>query len=254
MALKEFDLSGKVALVTGGGRGLGEHIALALAEAGADVALAGRNLPNLRRVANRVQEMGRKALAVKADVRREREVSRMVERVQRRFGRIDILVNNAGIIHRGPSLEVPLKTWQDVLDTNLTGPFLCMRACQPIMARQGKGAIINLSSVAGLFGRANLASYCATKAAIANLTRALAIEWAPYGIRVNAIAPGQFDTDMGAPLLNDKKALRAFLKTVPLRRVANPKEIGALAVLLAADAGNYMTGTVIVIDGGVTAS
>ncbi len=254
MALKEFDLSGKVALVTGGGRGLGEHIALALAEAGADVALAGRNLPNLRRVANRVQEIGREALAVKADVRREREVSRMVERVRRRFGRIDILVNNAGIIHRGPSLEVPLKTWQNVLDTNLTGPFLCMRACQPIMARQGKGAIINLSSVAGLFGRANLASYCATKAAIANLTRALAIEWAPYGIRVNAIAPGQFDTDMGAPLLNDKKALRAFLQTVPLRRVANPKEIGALAVLLAVDAGNYMTGTITVIDGGVTAS
>ena len=254
MGLKEYDLSGKVAVVTGAGKGLGEQIALALAEAGADLALVGRNHRNLEAVAAGVRKMGRKAIVIRADVRREKDVARMGRQAYESFKSIDILVNNAGVIQRAPAMKISLQDWREVIDTNLTGPFLCMKACQPIMARQGGGGIINLASGAGLFGRANMASYCASKAGIVNLTRALAIEWAKDKIRVNAIAPGQFETDMGAPLLNDRKALREFMKNIPLRRIGKPREIGLWAVMLASDAAAYMTGQVVVVDGGMTAS
>ncbi len=254
MGLKEYDLSGKVAVVTGAGKGLGEQIALALAEAGADLALVGRNRRNLEAVAARARRMGRKVIVIRADVRREKDVARMGRQAYESFKRIDILVNNAGVIQRAPAMKISLQDWQEVMDTNLTGPFLCMKACQPIMARQGGGGIINLASGAGLFGRANMSSYCASKAGLVNLTRALAIEWAKDKIRVNAIAPGQFETDMGAPLLNDKRALREFMKNIPLRRIGKPREIGLWAVMLASDAAAYMTGQVVVVDGGMTAS
>ncbi len=254
MGLKEYDLSGKVAVVTGAGRGLGEQIALALAEAGADLALVGRTRRNLEAVAAGTRRMGRKVIVIRADVRREKDVARMGRQAYESFKRIDILVNNAGVIQRAPAMKISLRDWQEVIDTNLTGPFLCMKACQPIMARQGGGGIINIASGAGLFGRANMASYCASKAGLVNLTRAMAIEWAKDKIRVNAIAPGQFETDMGAPLLNDKKALREFMKNIPLRRIGKPREIGLWAVMLASDAAAYMTGQVVVVDGGMTAS
>lgn len=254
MGLKEYDLSGKVAVVTGAGKGLGEQIALALAEAGADLALVGRNRRNLEAVSAGVRKMGRKAIVIRADVRREKDVARMGRQAYESFKRIDILVNNAGVIQRAPAMKISLQDWQEVIDTNLTGPFLCMKACQPIMARQGGGSIVNLASGAGLFGRANMSSYCASKAGLVNLTRALAIEWAKDKIRVNAIAPGQFETDMGAPLLNDRKALREFMKNIPLRRIGKPREIGLWAVMLASDAAAYMTGQVVVVDGGMTAS
>jgi NAD(P)-dependent dehydrogenase (short-subunit alcohol dehydrogenase family) len=254
MGLKEFELSGKVAVVTGAGKGLGEQIALALAEAGADLALVGRNRRNLEAVAARTRRMGRKAIVIRADVRREKDVARIARQTYESFKRIDILVNNAGVIQRAPAMKISLRDWQEVIDTNLTGPFLCMKACHPIMARQGGGGIINMASGAGLFGRANMSSYCASKAGLANLTRALAVEWAKDKIRVNAIAPGQFETDMGAPLLDDKKALREFMKNIPLRRIGKPREIGLWAVMLASDAAAYMTGQVVVVDGGMTAS
>lgn len=254
MGLKEYDLSGKVAVVTGAGKGLGEQIALALAEGGADLALVGRNRRNLEAVAAGARRMGRKVIVIRADVRREKDVARMGRQAYESYKRIDILVNNAGVIQRAPAMKISLQDWQKVIDTNLTGPFLCMKACQPIMARQGGGGIINIASGAGLFGRANIASYCASKAGLVNLTRALAIEWAKDKIRVNAIAPGQFETDMGAPLLNDKRALREFMKNIPLRRIGKPREIGLWAVMLASDAAAYMTGQVVVVDGGMTAS
>jgi len=254
MGLKEFDLSGKVAVVTGAGKGLGEQIALALAEAGADLALVGRNRRNLEAVAAGARRMGRKAIVIRADVRREKDVARIARQAYESFRRIDILVNNAGVIQRAPAMKISLRDWQEVIDTNLTGPFLCMKACHPIMARQGGGGIINMASGAGLFGRANMSSYCASKAGLANLTRALAVEWAKDKIRVNAIAPGQFETDMGAPLLDDKKALREFMKNIPLRRIGKPREIGLWAVMLASDAAAFMTGQIVVVDGGMTAS
>lgn len=245
MGLKECCLSGKVALVTGAGKGLGEQIVLALAKEGADVALAGRNMKNLRGVANHVKKMGRKALTIEIDVRREKDISRMIGRVLVHFGKINILVNNAGIFPRIPSIKVSLKEWKETIDTNLTGPFLCMKACQPIMAKQGSGAIINISSVAGLFGRANMAAYCASKAGMTNLTRALAIEWAGDGIRVNAIAPGQLATSMGTPLFKNRKAFKEFLRSVPLQRVGKPSEVAKLAVFLSSDASSYITGELI---------
>lgn len=251
--LKEYDLTGKVALVTGGGKGLGEQIALALAQAGADVAVSGRNQTNLERVAKLVEGEGRRALAIVADVRSEQEVAGMVGQTSKQFGRIDILVNCAGVFKRTPTPELSLSRWTEEIETNLTGPFLCAKAVQPIMAAQGEGVIINISSVAGIVGRPNLAGYCASKGAVISLTRALAVEWAPYGIRVNAIAPGQFETDMGQALINDKAALQEFLKTVPLRRLGQPREIGVLAVTLASNASAFMTGQVVVMDGGATA-
>jgi NAD(P)-dependent dehydrogenase (short-subunit alcohol dehydrogenase family) len=251
--LPEYGLNGKVALVTGAGRGLGEQIALALAEAGADVALAGRDLSRLTSVAAAVEALGRRHVTAQVDVQNEAQVARMVAETHAALGRIDILVSNAGIFKRMPTAELSLDRWSEELRTNLTGPFLCMKAVQPLMAAQGGGVMINIASVAGIVGRANLAAYCASKAGVIGLTRALAMEWAPLGIRVNAIAPGQFDTEMGAPLMNDPDALREFLKSVPLRRVGRPREIGVLAVTLAADASAFMTGQVVVVDGGATA-
>jgi len=253
MGLKEYDLSGKVAVVTGAGKGLGEQIALALAEAGADLALVGRNRRNLEAAAAAARRMGRRAVIIRADVRREKDVARMARQAYQSFKRIDILVNNAGVIQRAPAMKISLTDWHTLMDTNLTGPFLCMKACQPIMARRGGGVIINIASAVGLMGRPNMSSYCASKGGLISLTRALAVEWAKEKIRVNAIAPGQFDTDMGAPLLNDQKALRAYLKNVPLGRVGKPREIGLWAVMLASDAAAYMTGQVVVVDGGMTA-
>jgi len=251
--LKEYDLTGRVALVTGAGRGLGEQIALALAEAGADVAVAGRDTARLEVAASNIEQLGRRATVVEVDVQDELQVLRMVDRTREQLGRIDILVNNAGIFQRTPTPELTLARWSQELETNLTGPFLCMKAVHAIMVTQGQGVIINIASVAGLVGRANLAAYCASKAGLIGLTRALAMEWAPLGIRVNAIAPGQFDTDMGAPLMGNPAALREFLKSVPLSRVGKPREIGVLAVTLASDASAFMTGQVIAIDGGATA-
>ena len=251
--LREYDLSGKVALVTGAGRGLGEHIALALAEAGADVALAGRNRERLENVALAVDAFGCRRTVVEVDVQEEAQVAQMIAQTHAELGRIDVLVSNAGIIQRTPTSELSLERWSQELRTNLTGPFLCMKAAQPVMAAQGGGVMINIASVAGLVGRANLAAYCASKAGVIGLTRALAMEWAPFGIRVNAIAPGQFDTDMGAPLMNNPDALREFLKSVPLGRVGKPRELGVLAVTLASDAAAFMTGQVITVDGGATA-
>jgi NAD(P)-dependent dehydrogenase (short-subunit alcohol dehydrogenase family) len=250
--LKEYDLTGKAALVTGGGKGLGEQIAIAFAQAGANVAVAGRTKGNLERVAKLIEAEGRKAMAIVTDIRSESEVAGMVAHASKTFGRIDVLVNNAGIFKRTPTPELSLSRWTEEIETNLTGPFLCAKAVQPIMAAQGGGVIINISSVAGIVGRPNLAGYCATKGAIISLTRALAMEWAPFGIRVNAIAPGQFETDMGQALINDKAALQEFLKTVPLRRLGRPREIGVLAVTLASDASAFMTGQVVVMDGGAT--
>jgi NAD(P)-dependent dehydrogenase (short-subunit alcohol dehydrogenase family) len=250
--LAEYDLSGKVALVTGAGTGLGAEIAAALAEAGADVALAGRRATPLRDAATRIERLGRRAIPLEADVRDEGSVDAMTARTVAELGGIDILVNNAGVFTRADTASLSLARWNDELATNLTGPFLCMRSAHPHLLRRGKGSIVNIASIAGLVGRPGLAAYCASKAGLVNLTRSLALEWAASGIRVNAIAPGQFDTDMGAPLLSNPDKLREFLKSVPLARVGRPREVGLVAVMLASDASSFMTGAVVSLDGGAS--
>jgi len=196
--LPEYGLNGKVALVTGAGRGLGEQIALALAEAGADVSLAGRDVGRLKSVAAAVGALGRRQAVAQVDVQNEVQVARMVAQTHAELGRIDILVNNAGIFKRTPTAELSLDRWSEELRTNLTGPFLCMKAVQPIMVGQGGGVMINIASVAGIVGRANLAAYCASKAAVSAFFESLRLDLMPRGIAVTIIHPGFIKTDLTA--------------------------------------------------------
>lgn len=246
-------LEGRVAIVTGGGRGLGRAIALALAAEGASVTVAGRTGRGLDDVVREIERRGGRGQAAQADVRDAASVAALVEGTHARGGRLDVLVNNAGVILRKPTLEVTLEEWREVMEANVTGAFLCSVAAARHMMRAGSGKIINLSSVAAVRGRPAMAAYCAAKAAVINLTRALAIEWAPHNIHVNAIAPGQFDTEMGRPVLADPARRAEVIARVPLRRIGQPEEIGPLAVFLASSESDMITGEVVFIDGGASA-
>lgn len=246
-------LSGKAAIVTGGGRGLGRAIALALAGDGAAVTVAGRTRADLEAVAGEIVKLGHHARAVPTDVTDESAVQALIDRVLGEHGRIDILINNAGSILRKPTLEASAGEWREIVDVNLTGTYLCAVAAGRHMVRAGAGKIVNLASIAGARGRAGMAAYCASKAGVINLTRALAVEWAPHGVHVNAIAPGQFDTEMGAPVLSDRKARADLLAKIPLHRIGQPAEIGPLAVFLSSGESDMITGEVIFIDAGVNA-
>ncbi len=243
-------LDGKVGIVTGGGRGLGKAIALALADAGADIVLASRNRDNIESVAWNIRKMGRKALAVPTDVSEPVEVQVLVDTVLHEYSHVDVLVNNSGIAVAKPLLEQSEKEWDEVLKTNLTGMYLCTRAVGKQMVKQGGGRIINIASVDGLLGVPRLVSYCASKGGVIQFTRALAVEWARFNITVNAIAPGYFYTDMSREALDDPVLGPRLLKNIPLRRAGRPEELGPLAVYLASDASAFMTGSVLIIDGG----
>jgi NAD(P)-dependent dehydrogenase (short-subunit alcohol dehydrogenase family) len=246
-------LDGKVAIVTGGGRGLGRAIAIALANAGADVTIAGRTKPALDEAAGTIERTGGAARAVLADVTDEASVNALMDGVIARSGRIDVLVNNAGTILRKPTLDSTVAEWRDVIDVNLTGTYLCAVAAGRQMVRARSGKIVNIASVAGAGGRVGVAAYCASKAAVINLTRALAVEWAPHGVYVNGVAPGQFDTDMGAPTLSNPVLREALLDKIPLRRVGKPHEIGPLVVFLASADSDMITGEIVFIDAGMNA-
>ena len=243
--LDRFRLQGKVALVTGAARNLGKAIAVALAEAGADVALASRSLDEMKKLEKEIEKGGARAFAVFLDVTDPQQVEKAVRQIMVEFGRIDILVNNAAARSSQSILELSLDEWRNVIDTNLTGAFLCCKAVGPHMIRQGGGRIINISSRAGIQGIANRAAYCSSKGGLNQLTKALAIEWAPYRILVNAIAPGLMNTPPAAGAIRAGRA-----SEIPLGRAADPEEIAPLVLFLASDAGSYMTGEVIVIDGG----
>jgi NAD(P)-dependent dehydrogenase (short-subunit alcohol dehydrogenase family) len=251
--LDKFKLDGKVAIVTGGGRGIGEAIAIALAEAGADVAVCARTDKQIKEVAGKIEKIGRRALAIPTDVRKWEQVQNMADKTVAELGRVDILVNNAGILGYAWLLDTPEKTWHDIIDTNLTSVFLCTKAVGKYLIKQKSGKVINVASAAGVAGSPRQAPYHASKAGIILFTKALALEWNRYNINVNTIAPGFFITDMTKPITFDKKFYEKFLEKIPLRRLGNPEEIGPLAVYLASDASSYMTGETIVIDGGVTA-
>ena len=243
-------LDGRVAIVTGASRGLGKAIAFALAKAGADVALAARSRAQLEVVADEVSALGRRALAIPTDVIDPDAVEALVERTVRELGQLDILVNNAGVVREGPLLETTDEDWDVVITTNLRSTFLCTRAAGRHLTRGKSGKVINVASSLGVKATSNVAAYCASKAAIIQFTKAMAIEWAPSGVQVNAIAPGYFETELNAALRADRKLTQRVLRRVPARRMGKPEELGPLVVFLASSASDYMTGETVVIDGG----
>jgi len=248
--LDSFALPGRRVLVTGGNRGLGRAFALALAEAGADVAIAARDAERNAAVVAEIEARGRRALAVQADITVRSEVAAMVEEVTAAFGGIDVLVNNAGIAIHRPALEVPDEEWQQVMDLNVTALWSCSTAVARGMIDAGGGVIVNVGSMsAQIVNRPQWqASYNASKAAVHHLTKSLAAEWAPHNIRVNAIAPGYVKTDM-APV--DRPEFRQhWILDAPLQRYATSEEIAPSVVYLASDASSFMTGSVLLIDGG----
>jgi NAD(P)-dependent dehydrogenase (short-subunit alcohol dehydrogenase family) len=252
--LDRFRIDGKVALVTGGARGLGRVIADALAGAGADVALSSRELESARRAADVVgRNSGRNVIGLAADVIVPESVDTLVAGALDRFGRIDILVNNAGVNIRGPIEELSVDDWDTVVDTNLKGPWLCCRAVARVMKRQKWGRVINLSSMLGEISMPGRTPYCSSKGGLTLMTKTLALEWAKDGINVNAICPGPFATDINTPLLNDPVARAQIEANVPLARWGDPIELGPAAVFLASEASSFMTGATLFVDGGYTA-
>jgi NAD(P)-dependent dehydrogenase (short-subunit alcohol dehydrogenase family) len=243
--LEKFGLQGKVALVTGAGRNLGKTLALSLAEAGADVAVTSRTISEVQQTEQEIMKKGRRALAISMDVTDLAEVERAVQKIVLELGRIDILVNNAASRCSKPILEMTKEEWQGVIDTNLTGAFFCCKAVGSFMIQQGGGRIINISSRLGLQGSATRVAYCASKGALIQLTRALALEWAPYNILVNAVAPGLINTPPVAKVIQEGKSAE-----IPLKRAGEPEEIAPIVICLASDACTYMTGEVILVDGG----
>ena len=249
--LDRFRLDGKVALVTGGARGLGKTMATALAEAGATIALAGRSKEACHEAATAIANAtGRKALAFAADVTKIADVEQLANDVDRELGQIDILVNNAGINIRGPIQQLTEADWDAVVDTNLKGPFLCARTIGPRMVARGWGRVINLGSVLGVIALPGRAPYASSKAGIINLTRVLALEWAGTGVTANAICPGAFATEMNRSLLEDPVKYQEFVAQIPMGRWGELDELTGAVVYLASDASSYMTGTPLFIDGG----
>lgn len=252
--LKEFSLSGSTALVTGGGRGIGRAIALTLAEAGADVAISARTLSQVEQVAEEIQALNRRSLALQVDVTDPLSVDQMVAHTTNQLGRIDILVNNAGIWGTSSVASFSNDTWQRTIETNLSGPFYCCRAVASQMLERRSGRIINVSSTAGSMAAIGGAAYTSSKAALNMLTKVLALEWAPYNVGVNSIGPGWFETGMTKTSLETPEKRAEVESIIPMRRLTSLRDLGLLAVYLASPASNWMTGQVIHLDGGETAA
>src|SRR4030042_1501679 len=252
MAKPDFSLKGKVALVTGGSRGIGKATALGFASAGADVAIASRKLPDLEQVADEIRGLGRKALPVSAHIGRLEEIKSLVNTVYQEFGKIDILVNNAGTSPAiSPMLELEERLWDSITNLNLKGVIFLSQAVARVMKEHGGGTIINVSSVTAFRHEPNIGVYSISKAALVMATKIMAQEWAEYNIRVNAIAPGHIHTRLGDSIFEAVPEYEEeFLKRVPLGRIGNPDEIAGAMIYLASDATSYVTGETIVVDGG----
>jgi len=248
-----FDLNGKVALVTGGAGGLGSAIAVALAEAGADVAIADLKLDSADEVSSQIKAKGKKTITVSVDVTKEQSVADMVKKVMDEFAHIDILVTAHGLAIRKPADTFPVEEWQKVMDVNTRGVFIVCQAVGREMLKQKSGRIVNLSSVRGRYGLpSNYAAYCASKGAVDTLTRTLACEWAKSNITVNAIGPTIVETDLTRTALQDPAYAAQMKARIPMGRWAQPDDIVGPVVFFASEAAKFVTGQVLYIDGGVT--
>ncbi len=247
-------LDDKVALITGGGRGLGRAIALAYANAGADVVVASRTNQQIEQVATAVEAIGRKSLAIRVDVTDSHSVANMVHVAQREYGRIDILVNCAGIGRSERLADMSDQSWDEVLRTDLYGTFYCCREVVRVMIQQQAGSIINIASVAGVRSLPGFAAYGASKSGVITLTKVLALEVARYNVRVNAIAPGYFRTEMNAAELDDPEIGPKIVRRIPMHRVGQPEELTPVAILLASDQASFITGEIFSISGGEMAA
>ena len=253
--MEQFRLDGRVAVITGGSRGLGYAMALALAQAGAVTVVASRHADEAGESARRIaQESGvSSGRGCAVDVTREDSVKELMDSVVRQYGRLDVLVNSAGINIRHPVAEFPLEEFNRIVQTNLTGTWLCCRAVSSILVGQKRGSVINVGSALGFIGLAERTAYCASKAGVLGLTRTLALEWAPAGVRCNALCPGPFLTDINRPLLAHPEKVAAVVGQTAFNRWGELDEIGGSVVFLASDASRYMTGAALTLDGGWTA-
>jgi len=252
MSLTIFDLTGKTAMVTGSTKGLGKVAAVALAKAGADVAVCGRNRESLKKVSESIKKLGRDAAGFFLDVTSKQSVQKGVDQILKHFGKVDILVNNAGVNYRVPVLEFPEEQWDLIIDTNLKGYFLVARALAPQMIERGYGKIINMSSIFGLTPLPDQLAYSASKGGVNQLTRVMALEWAKNGVRVNAVAPTYFETELVTQIRNDPKRFNFINERTPMGRWGQPEEIEGIIIFLAAPASDFITGQIIYIDGGWT--
>ncbi|MDI6655401.1 MAG: glucose 1-dehydrogenase [Candidatus Hydrothermarchaeota archaeon] len=246
-----FDLTGKVAIVTGASRGLGRAMAVGLAGAGANVVVT--DILDVNETVEEIKKLGREAVGIKVDVSKKGDVERMVQQTIEKFGRVDILVNNAGIFRMAPAETMKEEDWDKVIAVNLKGQFLCAQEVGKQMIKQKSGKIINMASVAGKLAFAQSAAYNASKAGIILMTKTLAVEWGKYNIQVNAICPGVFATAMTEDFLKDENFLQMIKTRVPLARYGEPEELVGTVIYLASKASDYMTGHALVIDGGWTA-
>ncbi len=271
MSMKDFSLEGKIALVTGAGRGMGKTIATTLAEAGADIIAVARTAKEIEQTAKDVQNLGRRAIAISTDISQSDQVDVMAKQAMDEFGRVDILVNNAGValvkplvplpgykppggIEKWPEYQTALsdQQWYQMLNINFSGPFFVMRALVPQMLERKWGRVINVTSASALRTGRFIVAYEATKGGLITLTRTLAAEWARYNVTVNSIAPGFFLTPMTTEAYENPQYRQSLLNKVPMRKAGDVRELGVLAVYLACDASSYLTGQVIGIDGGMT--
>jgi len=247
-----FDLTGRVAIVTGASRGLGQYFGRALARAGADLVITSRRLEALREFQQEIEALGRRALPLQLDVGDYESIQQMVEAAYAHYGKIDILVNNAGCNVRKPALDITWDEWNTVLDTNLRGTFFVAQAVAKRMVPRKHGRIINIGSVTAVFGYAGLAPYCASRGGVKQLTMSLADDWGSHGITVNCLAPGWFKTEQTAVLYENKAWLDYITDRIPLKRPGQPSDLDGAIVFLASDASEYMTGQTLLVDGGIS--
>jgi NAD(P)-dependent dehydrogenase (short-subunit alcohol dehydrogenase family) len=247
-----FDLSGKVAIVTGASRGLGQTFARTLAHAGADLVITSRTIASLQPFQKEIESLGRRAVALELDVRDENSIRRMVNDAAKAYPRLDILVNNAGCNVRKKAVDVTWEDWNLILDTNLRGAFFVAQSVAREMIPHGRGRIINIGSVTSVMGYAGLGPYGASRGGIRQLTMSLADDWGPHGITVNCLAPGWFKTDQNKVMYEDPEWVAYLVDRIPLRRPGKPSDLEGPVVFLASDASEYITGQTLLVDGGIS--